>query len=458
MRLPAEPVRARLEWAARMAAFALLAWALWRALAPGSAPDRVVDSAALRDAAGHAAGDASRLLGEILASDGATHVRVGTGVASPVRDALSAVRHAGGLVRWSGDRAGLWAATAVPERGPGGGVRVAVVGGVRRDEPSGARPGTPSGTPPNPVPSNHAVLRDELGVLDTVSLQAGGATAIITPGRALRLVAPQAEIPLAVAMRDSTPWRALVLARAGWEAKFVMAALEEHGWSVSARLVVAPGAVVTQGGTAGLDRSARSAVPPYDVIVLLDTVSVGPDAAAITRFVRSGGGVVLAGDGALALPAIAPARAGAPTRGPRSDVVVTRDSRPLRALASLRADAVVLERRDPLVAVAARAEGGGRVVQMGYDDTWRWRMEGGATAVADHRAFWARALESAAPERGVLPPAGEGAPRARLVAAWGPMSAAPVGPGGQGDRRWLWPLVALLLVAEWASRRTRRAA
>lgn len=103
-------------------------------------------------------------------------------------------------------------------------------------------------------------------------------------------------------------------------------------------------------------------------------------------------------------------------------------------------------------------------------------MQGGATAVEDHRAYWARALASAAPERDVLPAAAgapgapatpggpggaggpEGAPRARLVDAWGPMTVAPAEPDRNPNVRWLWPLLAVLLVAEWASRRTRRAA
>jgi len=412
----AESVRTRFEWAARTAAFALLAWALWRAFAPPAADERLVDSAALRGA-----------LGDVVTSVGTTHVHETGVVTPPERDAVAAARRAGARVDWWGGSAGVWAAAALPERGPGGRVRVSVVG---------------TGT---------GMLLDTLGVIDTVTPRHGGVTATLLPGQALRLLAPQSAIPLGTARRDTMPWRALVLARAGWEAKFVLAALEERGWTVSARLAVAPGAVVTQG--------RRTELP--DVIVLLDSVNVGFDAAAITRFVRGGGGVVLAGDGTLMLAALAPARAGAPTRALRNDAVVARESLSVRALTNLRADAVVLESRAGVPAAAARVEGNGRVVQLAYDDTWRWRMQGGATAVEDHRAFWARALAGAAPERGVPPdmPGGpEGAPRARLVDAWGPMTAAPAEPDGNSNVRWLWPLLAVLLVAEWASRRTRRAA
>ena len=302
------------------------------------------------------------------------------------------------------------------------------------------------------------VLTDTLGVIDTVSLRDGGATATLTPARGLGFIARGAHIPLVVAARDTLPWRALVLARAGWEAKFVMAALEEQGWTVSARLAVAPGVDVTQGAPRELDRSGFK-LEQFDVVVVLDSGLITPDAAAITKFVRGGGGLVLAGEGALALRSIAPAvPAGLPTRAPRGDAVVMRESLPLRALTSVRADAVLLETRGRAAAVAARVEGNGRVVQLGYDDTWRWRMQGGATAVADHRAFWARALSGAAPDRGTLPLAPEGAPRARLVDAWGPMTASPAGSRRGSGTRWLWPLLAMLLVAEWMSRRTRGAA
>ena len=419
----AEPVRVRVEWAARAVALALLAWAIWRALVPVAPVERVIESAELHGA-----------LGEVLTQDRATHVLVRDAVTPGQRDVLAAARRAGARVSWSGDSVPVWAAAAAPVRGPGSLVRVAVVG------------------------AESGILADTLGVVDTVSLLDGGATATLTPARGLGFIARGAHIPLVVAARDTLPWRALVLARAGWEAKFVMAALEEQGWTVSARLAVAPGVDVTQGAPRELDRSGFK-LEQFDVVVVLDSGLITPDAAAITKFVRGGGGLVLAGEGALALRSIAPAvPAGLPTRAPRGDAVVMRESLPLRALTSVRADAVLLETRGRAAAVAARVEGNGRVVQLGYDDTWRWRMQGGATAVADHRAFWARALSGAAPDRGTLPLAPEGAPRARLVDAWGPMTASPAGSRRGSGTRWLWPLLAMLLVAEWMSRRTRGAA
>lgn len=421
----AEPVRARLEWVARVAAFALLAWALWRQFTPAPVATRVLDSASL-----------ARTLGAVLSVDGRTsvptHVRVTGAVLPPVRDVVAAAQRAGARVSWSGDSATVWAAAGAPEREPGGGVRVAVVGPAARDD--------------------SGVLADTTGALDTLRLRDGGAAVTLSPARGLQLRARGAAIALNAAP-DTAPWRALVLARAGWEAKFVVAALEEQGWTVSARLSLAPGTDVTQGALPALDPAA------LDVVVVLDSVRVGPETAAIVRFVRAGGGIVLAGDGAIQLRAMAPAELlSASTRAPRSEAVVTRVSLPLRALTNLRADAVVLESRGPLVAAAARSEGRGRVILLGYGDTWRWRMAGGATAVAEHRRFWSQALAGVAPDRAPLPAAPEGAPRARLVDAWGAMSAAPATPSDGSTARWLWPLAALLLVAEWASRRTRGAA
>ena len=88
-------------------------------------------------------------------------------------------------------------------------------------------------------------------------------------------------------------------------------------------------------------------------------------------------------------------------------------------------------------------------------------MQGGATAVADHRAFWSRAR---ALRRGALIAAYPARPRKgkrRVRAswdAWGPMTASPAGSPARVGHGWLWPLLAMFLVAEWMSRRTRGAA
>ena len=251
-----------------------------------------------------------------------------------------------------------------------------------------------------------------------------------------------------------------MLGRATWEAKFVIAALEEAGWPVDARLAVAPGIEVVQGAGRSPDTASHAAV------VVLDAPSAAT-AAAITRYVRSGGGLILSGTSASApsMATIAAGRVGMRTRP--SSIVVAEDA-PRRALGFLaiapRADALVLEQRDTRVAAAARRVESGRVVQIGYDETWRWRMGGGAQALDAHRAGWS-ALVSSVAHRAVVPlspdPRDDDAPLAHLVDALGrPTAAAASMPS---DARWapspavLFALLSVLLLTELASRRLRGA-
>jgi hypothetical protein len=250
----------------------------------------------------------------------------------------------------------------------------------------------------------------------------------------------------------------LVLGRAGWEAKFVVAALEEQGWKVDERVFVAPAVDVTQGAAGVIDTAHFSA------IVALDTV-LGLAASRIAGFVRAGGGLVLLANAAAApaVRAIAPARV-APRRSAVNQAFDGPDPQsamPVYPLESLRADAVRLSVRGALVTSAARREGAGRVLQVGYDETWRWRMQGGTGAVAAHRAWWSRMVGSVAAVP--LPPpdessSAEGAPLARLVDALGP--ATTVAPPASVPHRlpaWLLPALLVALLIEWASRRLRGA-
>jgi hypothetical protein len=144
------------------------------------------------------------------------------------------------------------------------------------------------------------------------------------------------------------------------------------------------------------------------------------------------------------------------TERPRSGLPVVPIARP-------HADAVVLERRERAAAVAARRAGRGRVLQAGYDETWRWRMAGGDDAPDAHRAWWSRAVAAVAhapaAERpvAVLP---DEAPVAALHAALGPPAAVEEASSGAIPRRpeaWLFALALASLVAEWTSRRLRGA-
>src|SRR5690606_21527227 len=121
------------------------------------------------------------------------------------------------------------------------------------------------------------------------------------------------------------------------------------------------------------------------------------------------------------------------------------------------------------VAVAARRVGAGRVVQLGYEETWRWRMTGPDGAPDAHRARWGALVSAAAyaPESTVVAGAPamqplDDAPVARLIAALGPPGEEPAASAGTAASRgvppWLFVVIAALLLVEWLSRRARGAA
>ncbi|HJR65029.1 MAG TPA: hypothetical protein VJ802_01270, partial [Gemmatimonadaceae bacterium] len=225
-------------------------------------------------------------------------------------------------------------------------------------------------------------------------------------------------------------------------------------------LSVAPGVDVTQGGARSPDTARHAAV------VVVDAPPAST-AAAVARYVRSGGGAILSGASAnaSALADIAIGRAGARVR---ASSVGFADGAPRQALGFLaitpRRDAIVLEERDGRVAAVARRVEIGRVVQLGYDETWRWRLAGGVGAVDAHRTWWSGLVSSVA-YRAAAPisrDAGDDdAPLARLVGALGPSG--PASGDTMGRARWLpspsllFALVSVLLLAELASRRLRGA-
>lgn len=410
MRSRDSAARLPLERAARAVALVALAFALWRALA----------------AVAH---DGPPRLHATLA-DGATPVQ---------RDSLAALSRAGVAVSWAGTLAPV-AAMAEPIREPDAAWRVSVVS------------------------EGGAVLADGLGTID--SLAAGGGVVRLAgvrgalgarDGATTAVVTP----PPALELR-----RVLVLGRAGWESKFAIAALEEAGWEVDARLRITDTLFTTQ-GRATMPEAARHAA-----VVVLDT-AVGRSAGAIGRFVRAGGGLVMAGEGAGApsLRAIAPARV-ARNVAPESrsfEGVEPRHALPLHVLGSLAADAATLESQDAAPAIVARRVGSGRVVQAGFAETWRWRMQAEGRSVEGHRAYWSSLVGAAAwaehgdEETGTTddPMYAMPSPLAEVVQAIGPpTSASSTDADPAGAPRlpaWLGPLALALLVAEWASRRLRGA-
>jgi hypothetical protein len=416
-----------IERGLRLASFALIAFALWRALSGAGAAEtlRLRSSVLTREM-------------PAIESERETSLHIDVDVTpSPAdRDALAAVAHAGTRVTWSATAMTPLAAVAERSREPGGPVRVAVASLA------------------------DVSLSDGLAALDTVrasSATRGSTVSVGSPSGALGARSGSARAPVGVPP-SVTLHPVLVLGRVGWESKFVVAALEEQGWTVEQRVFVAPGADVNQGAGGAIDTSR------YSAVIALDTTlgSAGPQ---LSRYVRDGGGLVLLASAANAasVRAIAPAHADE-RRLPIArafDIPEPTNAMPVYPLESARGDAVRIATRGPLLTVAARREGAGRVLQAGFDETWRWRMQGGADAVAAHRAWWSRMVASVAASP--LTPsadssAAEGAPLARLIDALGP--AVTSAPDASTPRRlpvWLLPAILLALLAEWGSRRWRGA-
>jgi hypothetical protein len=411
------------EWLLRTALLTALGVALWRSVqrADVSRISRATTTTAL-----------ARDLGAIATSPGVGAVDL-TADAMPSRaerDALVALRRAGVTVRWSGASPAI-ALEASRVREPDARARVLVTSG-------GATP---------------IALVDSAGLLDSV--RAGSGASVESPTIVGAVRAEQGKFAARTyAPTTETRRGVLVLGRADWETKFVAQALNEAGWIVRARIPAAPGVIVHDDALLPLD-TAR-----YDVVVALDSSS-GDMAAAIVRFVAQGGGLIAEGSAldVEQLRRLAPASAGARRAGRillADDSVTPRDL-PLRPLSLVRSDAVSLQRET----VAARRAGMGRVLAIGYDESWRWRMLGGTSGVGAHRRWWSSAVGSVAPSRGASAiSTGDAAPLASLIAALGPPSPA-VASGGRSSHDPL-PMILLIiatacLLAETASRRFRGA-
>jgi hypothetical protein len=252
---------------------------------------------------------------------------------------------------------------------------------------------------------------------------------------------------------DASPRAVLVVGDAGWEAKFVASALEERGWKVVTRFAVAPGVDVRAAEQPQIDTAHLSAIIAIDSSI----AALGP---SVQRFVEQGGGLVLAGSSAntRTVSSLAPG-----TVGPRiRRTVAANDTIGLGTtgffpVASVREDAVAIDRRSAGVAVAARRVGAGRVVQIGYDDSWRWRMAGATGSEAAHREWWSRVVSSIAYAPGTFAgqPRSFDAPVAMLFGRLGPPRPAPAPSRANIDPRILLAIMLVLLLVEWTSRRLR---
>ena len=370
---------------------------------------------------------------------GKIHVQLDTVPSQLERAWLRALAGAGSVVTWSGSLPPLMI-DAQPVASPTGGVKTRVT--------------APSGST--------VVIGDEVGVLDTLRVVTSGAALTLNSsvgGLTGRMVGATAStIP-----RDSVMLhKVLVIGDANWESKFIVAALEEAGWKVDALIRVAPSVDVTQGSMASIDTSR------YSAVVALDR-SASPYANRLGDYVQSGGGVVLApqaaaADGMLSLRIGGVGQPPSDARAIQASGNVSLATLSLAPITSLRNDAVPLEKRGTAVAVAARRISAGRILQLGYEDTWLWRMGGTDAAVRDHRMWWSGLLSSVAYAPRVprtVETQQDEAPLASLVASIGARSEESAGANlGTSRSRWmvwLFLLLVTVLISEIASRRMRGA-
>jgi hypothetical protein len=307
------------------------------------------------------------------------------------------------------------------------------------------------------------VVRDTLTEIDSLRMRSGGAvvTAPHVEGVVRAIVGGTAATSI---LRDSLTIKPiLLLGIASWEGKFILASLEEHGWDVDAQFGLSPktaGTVIQGDPTLTIDTAH------YGAVIVLDT-STTKYASQITDFVHKGGGFIAAGD-AAALPAFASLMPGVVSGKLLSSAFGTDTAHPRRAfellpITQLKPGAVAVEHRDDHIAVAARRIETGRVLQVGYIDTWRWRMGGTETdPLHDYTSWWSSMVSSIvyAPHA-TLPTSAsiEPTPMASLVSTLGPSETEQAPQSNPLDDTRLLPILCGIMLGafllEWASRRLR---
>ncbi len=419
-----------IEAVLRTLSVALMAWMLWLSLDRGN-PETVVSS--------RSANLGNALRGWSLSGTAPERIaaRLDSTPSPLERDWLAALNSAGSVVTWSGNLPAAGIAVR-PVASPRGGFI------VHAAAPERAR----------------VRITDDIGALDTANARGGGARFVIPSSAGIIEARVGGTIARARDADSVVIKRVLVFGNAGWESKFVVAAFEEDGWKVDAHMRVAPGVNVTQGSISPIDTSR------YSAVIALDA-SAAPYATDIVRFVSSGGGVVLSGT-AASIDGFSGIRAGGAGRLTGGTVLasepraITLLSVPLVPVVALKADALVLDRRDGAITTAVRRHVAGRVLQQGYVDTWRWRMSGDDASLAGHRAWWTRSVAGVAYAPHFARPSQERreeAPMAALVAALGesvaPASMSLGTAAGSISMWWLFGVLSMTLLGEWASRRLR---
>ena len=361
------------------------------------------------------------------------------------RAELRAVQGSGRMLRMSTSRLpAALAVTAEQEWNASGGTRVQV---VSRD-------------------SARQAVADAAGLIDSVRIDSMG----------LRTRSGPIEGTVTVGAAAMTPWRAsspaearvLVVGAATWESRFLIAALEEAGWPVDAAVSLSPTVTITQGAARSPDRSRHA------IVVLLPGAPASV-VGGLLAFVRGGGGLVIVGEAARA-PGLGLLRAGVPAATISGEAGAEASDAPRHGLdlvpiAALAEGSVALESRDGRVAVAARRVGAGRVLQVGYDNSWLWRMGGDDASPVAHRRWWSTLLSGLvpvrAPVRDVAPTPEhdtlDAAPVAALARDLGmpvlraasTVSMPTASFAASLDLRWLLVGAVLTLVASWTLRRWR---
>ena len=423
-------LRAAIEWALRGVMLAALATAIVTAL------QTLRDRPALRGHGGTLALRDQLSRWSTAESPDSVHVTMDSVPAADVRDWIAAMPAAGTAVTWDGPGIAPAAIVIDPVVDPARKVRVWIA-----------------------APAGMVTVGDSLGVIDSVSVRRQGSVLSLQQLDGVARMTSGATVATAARIDSVIVRPVLVLASAGWEAKFLVSALEEHGWKVDARLPIAKTGQVIQGPATVTIDTGR-----YAAVIALDSTAQ-PFAGQIERYVRSGGGFIAAGEAATGMLAdLMPGSASfvRPSEPLATDTVRPRRTLALAPLGQLRRDAVVIETLDNAVAVAGRRIARGRVLQVGYAETWRWRLGGAGDPAGAHRRWWSAMVSSVAyaPRVPLASTAAESpAPLASLVGTLGPPSRPPgTGTDFLADprvRALLFAVILGALLLETASRRLR---
>ena len=358
--------RSVIEWVLRILMIAAIAIAIWEAV------HVLRDRPSARATGSPSALRAALARWSTVDAPGSAHVSFDSVPTPDIRDWIAALPSTGTRMTWEGATLRPAAVSVEPVVDPKRPARVWVAAPAR----------------------SSLSIRDALGLVDSIALRSeGGVLSVRDLTGAVR--ASVGGTSASGLLRDSIVVKpVLVIGIASWEPKFIIASLEEHGWKTDAHIGLAPTGDVVQGpATVAIDTSR------YSAVIALDT-SAAKYAGAVAGFVRNGGGFIASGD-AASLAAFAPllpasVATALPEAPFEADSSRPRHALSLTPLVQLKSDAIAIESIDGRIAVAARRFGRGRVLQVGYVDTWRWRMGGFDDPVRKYSDWWSAMVSSVA--------------------------------------------------------------